>query len=76
MPIYEYQCDQCGRRFESLVINKKQPRRCEGCGGESIRRLMSACAFLSKDDAGETVSRSAGASACAGCSAASCANCE
>ncbi|MFO8047924.1 MAG: zinc ribbon domain-containing protein [Desulfosudaceae bacterium] len=75
MPIYEYQCDKCGRRFESLVMGKKEPSACELCGAEGVKRIMSACGFLSKNESGETVSQSAGTSACSGCTAGSCASC-
>ena len=38
MPIYEYLCDQCQRRFEKLQLRpgSSQPV-CPGCGSEQTR---------------------------------------
>jgi len=75
MPIYEYQCVDCNNRFEYLVMGGRGPEACPGCQGKKIKKQMSACGFLSKNGRGETVSASAGASACSGCAATSCAGC-
>jgi putative FmdB family regulatory protein len=41
VPTYEYECRQCGRRFEVLQSMKDAPlTRCEACGGE-VKRLIS-----------------------------------
>jgi putative FmdB family regulatory protein len=74
MPIYEYKCEACGRTFEALVFGSEKPC-CPSCSSAEICKLMSACGFVSKAKGGETVSRSAGSSACSGCSATSCATC-
>ncbi len=40
MPIYEYECEKCGKRFERLVwSSEKVEPRCE-CGGEA-RKVFS-----------------------------------
>ena len=75
MPIYEYHCDQCGKDFEYLVFGGQAPTSCPLCQSAKVQRLMSACGFVSKSAGGQTVSRSAGASACAGCHATSCSTC-
>lgn len=74
MPIYEYFCDKCDKKFEMLVMGKETPV-CPECGTENIKRLMSACGFISKGSGGETVGASAGASGCGTCSSTSCATC-
>ena len=74
MPIYEYHCEDCGKDFECLILGGDTPE-CACCSSRNVNRLMSACGFVSKGGGGETVSRSAGASACSGCSAASCSSC-
>ncbi|MBN1656246.1 MAG: zinc ribbon domain-containing protein [Deltaproteobacteria bacterium] len=73
MPIYEYGCDECGKRFESLVFGAEKPEGCPSCHGVKIRRLLSSCSFVSKGKSGEIVRSSA--SSCSGCHAASCDNC-
>lgn len=45
MPIYEYQCTECGARTEALQrISDRPLETCDACGG-SLRRLVSAPAF-------------------------------
>jgi len=40
VPTYEYECRQCGHRFEKFQSMKDQPlQKCEKCGGE-LRRLI------------------------------------
>ena len=46
MPIYEYQCQQCGHHHEALQkISDPQLRQCPECGRKSLKRLMSAVRF-------------------------------
>ena len=46
MPTYEYECRQCGHRFEAFQSMKDAPlTACERCGGE-VRRLISGGAGL------------------------------
>ncbi|MBN1594721.1 zinc ribbon domain-containing protein [candidate division FCPU426 bacterium] len=41
MPTYDYQCRQCGNRFEQRQSMKEAPlTQCPQCGGE-VRRLIS-----------------------------------
>ena len=44
MPIYEYECQKCGKIVEVLELSKDdQPGTCE-CGGE-LKRIMSQGSF-------------------------------
>jgi putative FmdB family regulatory protein len=46
VPIYEYQCNACGFRFERLQrMDDPPPATCERCGAASPRRLVSSPAF-------------------------------
>jgi putative FmdB family regulatory protein len=48
MPLYEYECNECGRRTEVLQgYNDPPPAACLECGG-SMRRLPSAPAVQFK----------------------------
>jgi putative FmdB family regulatory protein len=48
MPLYEYQCDACGRRFELIRKFSDPPLdTCPSCGGV-VRKLMSSPAFQFK----------------------------
>lgn len=49
MPIYEYECTECGNRFEILQgINEKPRLQCEVCGGKKAHRVLSPGAFVFK----------------------------
>jgi len=41
MPIYEFECEQCGVRFEELVAAGASAA-CPACGAEGARRLYSS----------------------------------
>jgi putative FmdB family regulatory protein len=48
MPLYEYQCDACGHRFETIQKFSDPPlEHCPKCGG-MVRKLQSAPAFQFK----------------------------
>ncbi|NOY70187.1 MAG: zinc ribbon domain-containing protein [Deltaproteobacteria bacterium] len=74
MPIYEYYCKSCEKKFEMLILGTEKPV-CPECNTPEVKRLMSACGFLSRGAGGETVSSSAGASSCGGCASSSCSGC-
>ena len=44
MPIYEYQCLECGQKFERLVrFADSSPKvECPKCGGRKVEKLLSA----------------------------------
>lgn len=44
MPIYEYACNACAHRFETLVRSAKEESACccPQCGGQRVKRLISA----------------------------------
>lgn len=49
MPIYEYQCENCGHRLESLQkINDEPLSDCPACGCPSLQKLVSAAGFRLK----------------------------
>ncbi len=54
MPLYEYECRDCGRRFEKLVSFReaKSAQECPGCGSRSARKLMSVVASIRKEEGG------------------------
>jgi putative FmdB family regulatory protein len=49
MPIYEYACDDCQKKFEMFVGIRDAPvQECKYCGGKNIRKLISNCSFQLK----------------------------
>lgn len=48
MPIYEYECGECGHQFELFQkINAKKKANCEKCGGKS-EKIISQSSFALK----------------------------
>jgi len=74
MPIYEYNCEGCGKNFEYLVLGE-EATHCPKCNSEKVKRQMSVCGFVSKGAGGETISSSASDTSCGGCTATSCSSC-
>jgi len=49
MPLYEYECDACGQRFELIQkFSDPTPDACEKCGKGPVRRLFSSPAIQFK----------------------------
>ena len=49
MPLYEYECDACGRRFELIrKFSESEVDACTLCGKGPVRRLMSSPAIQFK----------------------------
>jgi len=42
MPLYEYECDACGGRFEVIQKFSEVSEQCRKCGKGPVRRLQSA----------------------------------
>jgi putative FmdB family regulatory protein len=41
MPIYEYECKNCGKRFEKMQSITAEPlTECVNCGGGPVRRVL------------------------------------
>jgi putative FmdB family regulatory protein len=55
MPIYEYRCDECGKRSSALLPSYSSPNPlCPHCGKPGLRRLVSTFATVhSGDDGGD-----------------------
>jgi len=46
MPIYEYECDACGRHIEALQKFSDPPlTECEACHSHKLRKLISQSTF-------------------------------
>lgn len=41
VPIYEFECEECGGRFEELAPSDTRGVACPACGAERTRRLLS-----------------------------------
>ena len=46
MPIYGFECDACGHRFDRLQkLSDADPTICPDCGAQALRRQLTAPAF-------------------------------
>jgi putative FmdB family regulatory protein len=53
MPIYEFQCRDCGRKTTALVLSRARVDevRCRKCGGANLEKLFSRFATPKSEDA-------------------------
>ncbi len=55
MPIYEFECEQCGSRFDELVSAEGAAPPCPQCGSVRVRRLISSFAPTPRQPKGAKV---------------------
>jgi len=87
MPIYEYFCENCQKKFEILVFSRENKVSCPTCNKKNLRRLFSRFAFSSmphrqvteevtgSKPSGEESSAES-SSPCATCSGGDCSTCS
>lgn len=44
MPIYEYDCESCGKKVEVLLRSSREKPVCPSCGSRKLTRLLSTFA--------------------------------
>lgn len=72
MPLYEYECQKCGRRFESLVsAGREKDVVCVECGASDVRKMISCFGI-----GGGSSRIKASSSSCTSCSTKSCGTCH
>jgi len=47
MPLYEYDCDDCGNRFSTIqpVGTTAEETVCTACGSKNVKKVISAFSF-------------------------------
>ncbi len=62
MPIYEYQCEQCGIKFQKLVHSSAEQGQilCPQCGSEQVHKAISLFGLGGGSRGGQTNSCSSG----------------
>ncbi len=72
MPIYEFVCSKCGRRFECLVsMGREKDAVCPACGCAEVRKAVSAFGI-----GGGSSRIKSSSSTCTSCSTKSCSTCH
>jgi len=71
MPLYEFQCVRCKKRFEVLVrLGREAEVVCASCGSPEVKKLLSAFGI------GGGSSRLKEASNCSSCKSGTCSTCH
>lgn len=55
MPLYEFECEECGERFEELTASEAPTVACPACGSHEARRLLSPVSPPSRQPRGAQV---------------------
>lgn len=55
MPIYEFECEECGERFEELVAAAGPPPPCPVCGSVQVSRRLSQVSPMGRQPRGASV---------------------
>jgi len=67
MPLYEYECGNCGHLFERLrAMNDDDPRACPTCESERVMRRISMFAASTSSGGFRSSAASGGGCACGG----------
>jgi len=71
MPIYEFICKKCNKKFETLVkIGKEKEVSCPNCGSSNLEKLLSSFGI------GGESNKLSSSSACSVCSTKTCSTCK
>ncbi|HHV06039.1 MAG TPA: zinc ribbon domain-containing protein [Anaerolineaceae bacterium] len=73
MPLYEYECQSCGKHFELLrsICQADQPAKCPACANNDSKRLIS---LVNAYSAGRNLGQ--GSASCSSCSSHNCGSCR
>jgi putative FmdB family regulatory protein len=74
MPIYEYACLDCEKKFEKIrpISQADAPLKCDKCGGEHVKRQIAVFYAMS---GGHSVAGTSGGCDCGSCGGGNCASC-
>ncbi|RPH60909.1 MAG: zinc ribbon domain-containing protein [Chloroflexi bacterium] len=75
MPIYEYLCLDCDKKFEIIrpISQSDAPLKCAKCGGERVKRSIAVFYAMS---GGHSVAGTGGGCDCGSCSGGNCSSCS
>lgn len=82
MPIYEFKCAACDKKFEELCSSATRPEdlSCPSCGGHDLKKCFSSFGFSPSGAGGPSLGSAFNAPSsgggCASCSTRSCSTCH
>ena len=72
MPIFEFQCEDCGEVFEELILgNDSDKVICKKCKSSNVKKLISQVSFKSDNKFTSSVG-----STCSTCKGGTCSSCH
>lgn len=72
MPIYEYLCNDCGERYEKLVMSKSQAIECPKCASRKKTAQLSVFSAATKGSNGASASSASSGGGACGCNSHGC----
>lgn len=64
MPIFEYLCGDCGKKFEAIVLGSRKAN-CPECNSENLKQQLSTFAVKAESHSAPSMPCGAPAGACA-----------
>ncbi len=67
MPLFEYQCSECGKPFEKLVLGASSAAQnilCPACGSSEVRKKISSFATKSASAGAFSLGSASSSSSC------------
>ncbi len=72
MPLYRYECKDCGEEFTALTtLGKENETKCKKCGSLNVKKLLPR-SFVGRTSEGVV----AGTGGCSTCTSSSCSSCN
>ncbi|MGE5112630.1 MAG: FmdB family zinc ribbon protein [Acidobacteriaceae bacterium] len=65
MPIFEYKCKDCGKKFEAIVIGSRKPE-CPACQSKKLEKQLSTFAVRANSSSAGSMPCGAPTGACGG----------
>ena len=65
MPIFEYKCKDCGKKFEAIVIGSRKPE-CPSCQSKKLEKQLSTFAVRANSSPAGSMPCGAPSGACGG----------
>jgi len=75
MPIFEFECLNCGKEFETILPRDFTEVNCPACEGQEVKKLLSLFGFRSKGS-GADIGTSGSSSSCSSCTSTACSSCS
>jgi len=77
MPIYEYVCSECNKKFEKMrpLSESDQPAECPECHKPAPRKMSTFAAFSASLGGVPKAVPGAGGGSCSSCSSGDCSTC-